>query len=208
MKERLPLALSLVALTASLLSLSQRGAAQSVLPPNSVGTAQLRNGAVTAAKVRPHSLLRRDFKAGQLPAGPRGAPGPAGPPGPSDGYSASLVGPTAVEVQDTPATLAELAIPQAGSYVITAKAYFESTGNGIPTLTCVLDAQAGDVDEVQLLAGNPTPATLIVAHTYAGPGTVDLRCAARAAAAAHYVRIVAIRLGTLTGTTLRRPARS
>lgn len=208
MKERLPLALSLIALTASLLSLSQRGTAQSLLPRNSVGTAQLRNGAVTAAKVRAHSLLRRDFKAGQLPAGPRGAPGPTGPPGPSDGYSASVVGPIAVPVQDTPATLVELAVPQAGSYVITAKAYFESTGNGIPTLTCLLDTLAGDVDEVQLLAGNPTPATLIVTHTYPEPGAVDLRCAARAAAAAYHLRIVAIRLGTLTSTTLLRPARS
>jgi hypothetical protein len=211
MKDRLPLVLSLVALAASLLALTQRGtAAQMLLPPHSVGTAQLKNGAVTAAKVRAHSLLKRNFKRGQLPAGPRGPrglPGPAGPSGPSDGYSASLVGPVPVAVQDAPATLAELEIPQAGGYVISAKAYFESTGSGIATITCTLDTLEGDADAVQLLAGSPTPAALSVAHVYAGPGAVDLSCAARAAADAHYLRITAIRVGTLTATSLGQAKR-
>ena len=63
------------------------------VPRNSVGTPQLRNSAVTArklapnavttAKVRNRSLLRADFAAGQLPAGPTGPQGPAGPAGPA-----------------------------------------------------------------------------------------------------------------------------
>ncbi len=208
MKDRVPVVVSLLALCVSLLALTQRGtAAEVALPPHSVGTAQLRNGAVTAAKVRAHSLLKRNFKPGQLPTGRRGLPGPAGPPGPvgpSDGYSASLVGPAPVAVQETPAKLAELAIPQAGSYVISAKAYFESTGSGIATITCTLDTLAGDLDAVQLLAGSPTPAALDVVHVYPGPGVVDLSCAARAAAEAHYVRITAIRVGALTDTSLEQ----
>ena len=63
------------------------------LPRNSVGTQQLRSSAVTSAKVRNGTLLRKDFKRGQLvsqkgdpgiagPAGPKGDPGPAGPAGP------------------------------------------------------------------------------------------------------------------------------
>jgi hypothetical protein len=55
------------------------------LPPGSVGTKQLKNGAVVAAKVKPRSLLARNFKPGQLPSGPPGAqglPGAAGPQGP------------------------------------------------------------------------------------------------------------------------------
>jgi hypothetical protein len=66
-------------------------AAVSQLARNSVGTPQLRNSAVTnvkvsnnainSAKVRPCSLLRSDFAAGQLPAGPVGPQGPAGPAG-------------------------------------------------------------------------------------------------------------------------------
>jgi hypothetical protein len=58
--------------------------AQVALPANSVGTKQLKNGAVVASKVKLRSLLARNFKLGQLPAGPRGAqglPGAAGPQG-------------------------------------------------------------------------------------------------------------------------------
>ncbi len=56
------------------------------VPKNSVGTPQLKNSAVTSAKVKNRSLLRADFASGQLPAGPRGpvgATGPAGPAGPA-----------------------------------------------------------------------------------------------------------------------------
>jgi hypothetical protein len=52
------------------------------LPRGSVGRAQIRNNAVTTAKVRDRSLLARDFKVGQLPPGPEGPPGPPGGAGP------------------------------------------------------------------------------------------------------------------------------
>jgi len=61
------------------------------VPRASVGTVQLKTGAVTTkklaqnavtgAKVRNGSLLKGDFAPGQLPAGPTGPQGPAGPPG-------------------------------------------------------------------------------------------------------------------------------
>ena len=51
------------------------------LPRGSVGTAQLRDGSVTSAKVKNFSLRRVDFARGQLPAGPQGPAGPAGPAG-------------------------------------------------------------------------------------------------------------------------------
>lgn len=56
---------------------------------NSVGTPQLKNNAVTSAKVRDGALQAQDFAAGALlrgprgPAGPQGQAGPAGPSGPS-----------------------------------------------------------------------------------------------------------------------------
>ena len=76
-----------VAYIALFIALSSTGYAAStkLLPPNSVGTRQVING----------SLLKRDFKAGQLPRGARGprgfagaagatgAAGPAGPTGPA-----------------------------------------------------------------------------------------------------------------------------
>jgi hypothetical protein len=53
------------------------------VPRNSVGTAQLKNSAVTSAKVKNRSLLRADFARGQLPAGPAGPTGATGPAGPA-----------------------------------------------------------------------------------------------------------------------------
>ena len=66
-------------------------AVSQLVPRNSVGPVQLRNGAVTnpklrnnavnSAKVANRSLLRSDFAPGQLPAGPTGPQGPPGPAG-------------------------------------------------------------------------------------------------------------------------------
>lgn len=52
------------------------------LPAGSVGTRQLKPGAVNSAKVRDRSLLAKDFKIGQLSRGAAGAPGPKGDTGP------------------------------------------------------------------------------------------------------------------------------
>ena len=67
-------------------------AVQVVVPRNSIGALQLKSASVGAlelkansvnsSKVLNDSLLKADFKAGQIPAGPRGLPGPAGPAGP------------------------------------------------------------------------------------------------------------------------------
>ena len=79
MTNRLSLALSAAALLVALLGATPLGeAAGELLPRGSVGTTQLQDGAVTAAKVKDRSLLARDFKPGQLPRGAAGPPGPAG----------------------------------------------------------------------------------------------------------------------------------
>jgi len=92
----------IVACIALLVALGGTSYAISNPPPDSVGPLQLRdnavtnakiqNGAVTSEKVRNRSLLAIDFLPGQLPrgkAGPAGAVGPPGPAGP-----AGAAGPT------------------------------------------------------------------------------------------------------------------
>jgi len=83
MKNRLPFALSITALTVAVLGVTPLGEAarEQLVPRNSVGTAQLRTNAVVSAKVRNRSLLAVDFRLGQLPRGPAGPQGPVGPQG-------------------------------------------------------------------------------------------------------------------------------
>jgi hypothetical protein len=93
-----------VAFIALLAALGTSAYAQLTIPRNSVGNAQLKRNAVTSSKVRNGSLLRRDFRRGQLPRGPRGFPGPqgpagergpagpAGPAGPTNTYAANVDG--------------------------------------------------------------------------------------------------------------------
>ena len=71
-----------VACAALFVSLSGAGYAAIVLPAKSVGTKHLKRNAVTSAKVKKHSLLRSDFKRGQIPRGPQGVQGIQGIQGP------------------------------------------------------------------------------------------------------------------------------
>jgi hypothetical protein len=93
MRARLPLVLSATALLVALLGSTPLGTAayETVVPKNSVGALQLRNGsvtnqklrgdAVTSGKVRNHSLKAIDFANGQLPSGPQGPKGDKGSKG-------------------------------------------------------------------------------------------------------------------------------
>jgi Collagen triple helix repeat (20 copies) len=89
MHRHWPASVALVAL-----SISVGGTAYAsgvLLPPASVGTVQIKPGAITAPKLAAHAvtakavkrgaLLRADFKAGELPSGKPGPIGPAGAPG-------------------------------------------------------------------------------------------------------------------------------
>lgn len=55
--------------------------AAATLPNDSVGNAQIKDGAVDSSKVKDRSLMSADFKSGQIPAGPRGLAGLQGPRG-------------------------------------------------------------------------------------------------------------------------------
>lgn len=173
-------------------------AASVALAPNSVGTAQLKRNAVTSIKVRNGSLLRGDFKAGQLPAGPPGPTGPAGPAGaagaagPSDAYARFVPGPVAVPA--APTTLASLTIPQAGKYVVTAKAYV----SGAAAATALCRLVAGTDQDSALGSGIAFTLASIVVHEFAAAGSVDFQCATGGALSASQIRIAAIRVANLT----------
>jgi len=126
--RRKPSPAMVVACTALFVALAGTSiAAVSALPRNSVGTAQLKDGAVTRLKlarnavtsqnVLDFSLFRRDFAPGQLPAGPpgpqgpQGLQGPAGPPGPQG--PAGVIG--TITVRTATVTIGD-AVAQNGAY--------------------------------------------------------------------------------------------
>jgi len=81
-----------MATVAVFIALGGTGVAAVSLSRNSVGSAQIRSGAVRtsdlhrsavrSAKVKNGSLLAKDFALGQLPSGPKGDTGERGPTGP------------------------------------------------------------------------------------------------------------------------------
>jgi hypothetical protein len=117
-----PSSATVIASIALFVALGGTGYAVTRLPANSVGTVQLKNGAVISTKVRLHSLLAANFKAGQLPAGPQGPTGPAGPQGPAGpaGSAASkwalVRGDGGIVTQSGGITLA--AHPSSGTYIL------------------------------------------------------------------------------------------
>jgi hypothetical protein len=115
-----------IASLALLVALGGTGVAavSAVGPIHSVGTLQLKNSAVTRAKIANNainsskvlngSLLRADFKPSQIPAGPPGPPGQTGPPGQNGapgppgvappGYIAQVVSQTSTDPTTTNST--------------------------------------------------------------------------------------------------------
>jgi hypothetical protein len=81
-RRMLPRPSTVLALVALAVALGGTGYAATLLPAGSVGTAQLKNGAVISSKVKNGSLRAADFAPGELPAGAQGPQGPAGSAGP------------------------------------------------------------------------------------------------------------------------------
>jgi hypothetical protein len=114
------------------------------LPAGSVGTVQLKNGAVTNSKVKRRSLTASVFKAGTLlrgaqgpqglqgSQGVKGDKGDKGDPGPSDAYEGTQSGGFVQIGSSANATLASVSVP-AGAYVVLGGAWILTSAiNGNP----------------------------------------------------------------------------
>ena len=147
------------------LSGTSYAAATTLLPANSVGTRQVING----------SLLKKDFKSGQLPRGARGprgfagaagATGPAGPAGPTgQAGAAGAQGPPG-PVNVTYVVSGDTALPDAtqrtqvadcpaGMVAIGGGVFTPSTSTGVSVNSSTLSSATGDaIDEWEVSMNN------------------------------------------------------
>lgn len=191
-----------IACTALLIALTGTSiaAVEATVPKNSVGSAQLKSNAVTAAKIASNAvtsakiasnavtsakvasgtLTSSDFASGVLPA-------------PVNGLIRFLNGPIAIPIAST--NLTTLSVPDAGNYVISAKAYVAGAVDN--TATCRLTA-GGDFDESQAKPGNTL--SLIVGHNFTASGTADFACSGGLGITANFIKISAIKVANLTNS--------
>jgi hypothetical protein len=145
-------------------------------------------------------------KSGKLPASilPASIGGPAGPTGPAGngGSALSATAPAAVNLGATQTAVVTLSLP-AGSYAIVAKAVVHATlDSATPGVTCQLKAGSdGDQADIDLSSSSDDPVALVTTHTFAAAGTATLTCSADDdGAVASDARIIALRVGTVTGS--------
>jgi hypothetical protein len=204
-----------VALVALSVALGGTGYAAVKLPKNSVGSAQIKTGAVTGAKVRDGSLFANDFAAGQIPKGPRGDSGPQGPAGPTGAPGAAgapgAPGPSSIHyttkashviLTNGMTTVATLSLP-AGEYLISGHALAVNFGT-FDIVRCGLSVGGTTYPStaVSVSSGNPGgPITATAAHVLTTPGQALLRCASDSTPAPtkllESIRIYAIATGDL-----------
>lgn len=156
------------------------------LPANSVGSKQLRSGAVTPAKVAPATVrLFKGQKGDKGDTGPQGAPGNAGvngqdgAAGPSDAYAAGVADKS---LSTSLATEVESITVPAGSYVIGASLWFTNGATGTAQLDCYLyDDVAGStrLNAVSTVIDDATPRSTVplsAVATFTSPAKVYVQC--------------------------------
>jgi hypothetical protein len=155
-----------VACVALLVALGGTGYAATVLPRNSVGTAQVKN----------NSLLRQDFKSGVLrpgprgPAGPAGAAGPAGPPGPSARWALVRADGTIIAQSGG---ITPTAKPSVGAYILN----FGSAVTG--KLVIASSANAADIGDRGTVSAGPCGGTTEGSSCPSGNDTNHVRVITR-----------------------------
>jgi hypothetical protein len=183
--------------------------------------ASVKDGSLTGRDVKDRSLGKRDFRAGALPAGPRGATGPAGPQG-----VAGPVGPAGPQgAAGTPgpsqaivAFLGQLDLPTAGApvgppvalpagdWIIDVTGLFDNITGSERETECRLMAKpelaiVGFTHQITLDStfnpGAEVPLVMNTAHRFDTPGELQLECSGQGVRL-RGVTVRAIRSGELT----------
>ena len=155
-----------------------------------IGPKRLENGAVTAEKVKDGSLLAKDFAPGQLPAGPQGPQGPQGAAGPQ--------GPAGAAGPPGPSGNGLVVKDANGNVVGTAVAY-----DGYSIETLLNDGTIQDVNATTGQIGYDTPGNFFYASTdCTGPPYVSSVSSAQTPFAAPTHRAVGDPLYTASPSTV------
>ena len=199
-------------------------AATTLVPNNSVGSAQVINGSLQKKDLSPQAVAALKGNRGRVgkagPAGPAGAQGlkgdkgDTGATGPSDAFAGFKNGPVTLPFSTTTFTvIAHLSLP-AGKYVIFATAnIINNAGIGDTEARCQLTASTGDVNEAKVAlqdvntAGSAHAGSLalnVIADMSAAAGGVDLTCRNEGSGSTdvRFIRISAIRVANLSNVAL------
>ena len=221
LRPRLSYANVMVTLLAVLVLGSGAAYAGVQLAKDSVGTRQLKKGAVTGVKVKDGTLRRSDFAAGLVPAtGPAGPPGPQGPQGPQGprGFEgppgASHVFQASGEVNfdkfsSSPfgSTVVTLAVPP-GSYFATATATVDNVNATASVVSCrLINGNGGSGSQAVTREGGaataPANMTLAAGFTVTAGQALNLQCwksVAGSGARVLAANIVAVGVTDVTGS--------
>jgi hypothetical protein len=216
-----------VALVALVLAMGGTGYAAFKAPKNSVTSSSIKNGqvknadlgsnSVTSPKVKDGSLLKQDFAAGQLPAGPTGATGATGATGTQgpkgDKGDKGDIGPSTAFHFDSGTDIlswtggaqqvASLSLP-AGSYAVFAKVLANNNGAGSAGVQCHLDLGGTVLDDgfdgltLDVGPGDRGYIPLSGTKTIASAGTATVTCTGGATGNFLNRHIEAIQLGSLS----------
>ncbi|HEX2072010.1 MAG TPA: collagen-like protein [Thermoleophilaceae bacterium] len=190
-----------------------------------IGTKDIRNGAVTGKKIKNRTITTNDIKRKTVASlrgktGPAGATGPAGPTGPAGATGATGArGPSdgfffrgtniLNFVTNTDQTVATMALP-AGSFILTAKVVVNNNEGAVRQYGCSLELGGTVIDnfhdalELDVTGSGAADDRDVVALTSGGtlaaPGNATVVCRTNSASGNWLARtITAVQVATLNG---------
>jgi hypothetical protein len=158
------------------------------LKKNAVTAAKIKKNAVTAAKIANGSLLSADFKAGQLPAGPKGDTGAKGDVGPTFGRSGAGGCDPSTEIFVSCASTGPINLPTSGRVLLVGASSWDNDNEGLApnSGTCLLsvdgnevspDVDFGEATSVHTIGnGGSVAVTTVTGPLSAGAHTFSLEC--------------------------------